>query len=423
MLFKRSGTVGRAVKPAHVVAVAAVLGVAAITVVAAPDQISADANEGAPGAPRRAAQVIAAGSGHSCARLVSGTVKCWGNGGSGQLGHGGTDRLGDDADEMGDNLDPVDLGTGRAATAITASGIHTYALLDDAAVKCWGWGGFGQLGHGSTDDIGDETDEMGDNLDPIDLGTGRTATATTAGRDHTCALLDDATMKCWGRGTFGPLGQGDTDNIGDETDEMGDNLDPIDLGSGTGDQVVPVTSVATAPTGASASPAAGSATVTWTAPSDDGGASVIGYRIDSATDGTTWTTQIADTGSATTTHTVTGLTPGETLQFRIAAINTVGISPWSTPTAAVAPTEPIDDTGDTGDTGVGYVGLDPARLLDTRPGAKRSPRTSRSTGSQLRLSATTSTSSASGSPTRCSGPVSSSSTPPASAASARRPPS
>jgi hypothetical protein len=72
---------------------------------------------------------------------------------------------------------------------------------------------------------------MGDNLPAIDLGTGRTATAIAAGKWHTCALLDNSSVKCWGSGDQGRLGQGDTNRRGDNAGEMGDNLSAVDLGT------------------------------------------------------------------------------------------------------------------------------------------------------------------------------------------------
>ena len=102
-------------------------------------------------------------------------------------------------------------------------------ILDNGLVKCWGAGNNGVLGQGNTDDLGDGANEMGDNLSAVDLGTGRTATAISVGRESTCALLDNATVKCWGKGINGMLGQGNTDALGDNANEMGDNLPAIDL--------------------------------------------------------------------------------------------------------------------------------------------------------------------------------------------------
>ena len=56
--------------------------------------------------------------------------------------------------------------------------------------------------------------EMGDSLPAVALGTGRTAVAITAGASHTCALLDNGTVKCWGDNDYGQLGLGDTDEPG-----------------------------------------------------------------------------------------------------------------------------------------------------------------------------------------------------------------
>ncbi len=75
---------------------------------------------------------------------------------------------------------PIDLGTGRTAVAIAAGGYHSCAVLDDGTAKCWGANGSGNLGQGDTTTRGDGAGEMGDGLDAIDLGTGRTA--ITVGR-------------------------------------------------------------------------------------------------------------------------------------------------------------------------------------------------------------------------------------------------
>jgi alpha-tubulin suppressor-like RCC1 family protein len=75
---------------------------------------------------------------------------------------------------------------------------------------------------------------MGDDLPVVDLGTGRTAKMISAGGEHTCALLDDDSVKCWGRNQYGQLGLGDTSNRGDGPGEMGDNLPVVDLGTYVG---------------------------------------------------------------------------------------------------------------------------------------------------------------------------------------------
>jgi alpha-tubulin suppressor-like RCC1 family protein len=63
----------------------------------------------------------------------------------------------------------------------------------------------------------------------VDLGTGRSAVTIDVGTTHSCALLDDASIKCWGAGNRGALGTGDTVDRGDDPGEMGDALPPADL--------------------------------------------------------------------------------------------------------------------------------------------------------------------------------------------------
>ena len=130
----------------------------------------------------------------------------------GQLGQENTNNWGDGGL---DALNPIDLGTGRTAVAIAAGGYHSCAVLDDGTAKCWGANASGNLGQGDTATRGDGAGEMGDNLDPIELGTGRTAIAVAAGLEHSCAMLDDGTAKCWGENGAGQLGLDSTSDRGE----------------------------------------------------------------------------------------------------------------------------------------------------------------------------------------------------------------
>ena len=144
--------------------------------------------------------------------LDNGTVKCFGWNDSGQLGIDNDTQMGDDTGEMA-LLTGINLGTGRTATAISAGGYHACALLDNGSVKCWGGNGYGQLGIDNTTTMGDDSGEMAQ-LTGINLGTGRTATAISAGYDHTCALLDNGAVKCWGLNSSGQLGLDNRTNMG-----------------------------------------------------------------------------------------------------------------------------------------------------------------------------------------------------------------
>jgi len=70
---------------------------------------------------------------------------------------------------------------------------------------------------------------MGNSLPTVDLGTGRKAKAITPGDAHTCALLENSTLKCWGFNIEGRLGYGDTAYRGDAANEMGNNLHQVVL--------------------------------------------------------------------------------------------------------------------------------------------------------------------------------------------------
>jgi E3 ubiquitin-protein ligase HERC3 len=178
------------------------------------------------------AKSVAVGGLHSCAILDDDTVKCWGYNYYGQLGIENTDNKGDDSGEMGDNLPTVNLGTGRTAKKLALGLWHTCAILDNDTVKCWGYNFMGELGQGDITLRGTFANSMGDNISPIDLGTGRTATSIVSGSHHVCALLDDATVKCWGGNGTGQLGRGNTTLIGDGPGEMGDSLAVVDIGVG-----------------------------------------------------------------------------------------------------------------------------------------------------------------------------------------------
>ena len=180
----------------------------------------------------RTAKEVAVGYEHTCAILDDGTLRCWGFNSRGQLGTGDTRNRGGVGTDMGDGLKAIDLGAGRTAKHAAAGGEHTCAILDDDTVKCWGSNSSGQLGYGDLNARGDGGGEMGGMLKPVDLGPGRKARAIGAGTQHTCALLDDDTVKCWGNAYFGQCGTGDILSRGDGPGEMGATLKAIDLGQG-----------------------------------------------------------------------------------------------------------------------------------------------------------------------------------------------
>jgi len=174
-------------------------------------------------------KMIASGASHTCAILNDDSVKCWGINNLGQLGLGDDVNRGADPMTMGDNLPPVNLGTGRTAKYISATNLANCALLDDNTVKCWGRNASGQLGIGSTLNRGIMQGDMGDALPAVDLGTNRYPIAVTCGEAFACALLDDTSVKCWGAANNGRLGLGDAMPRGNAPGTMGDNLPIVRL--------------------------------------------------------------------------------------------------------------------------------------------------------------------------------------------------
>lgn len=154
---------------------------------------------------------VAAGAYHTCALMTTGAVRCWGAASYGQLGYGNKTPIGDGSGVLMQNIEDVPLG--GKAVAITAGGYHTCALLTTGAVRCWGVGTSGELGYGNADNVGDG---VGPSIEAAgDVPLGSRAVAISAGDTYTCALLTSGALRCWGFGLYGQLGHDNPDNIGD----------------------------------------------------------------------------------------------------------------------------------------------------------------------------------------------------------------
>jgi hypothetical protein len=141
---------------------------------------------------------ITAGYNHMCALLQSGDVYCWGLNQVGEVGDGTTV----------DKHKPTKISLMKPATAVAAGGrfiagtqyaAHTCAILNDKTLRCWGSNADGELGLGNT------TAHAGPQL----LTLANVAKVAVRGA-HTCAVLTSGDLYCWGRNTAGQIGNGST---------------------------------------------------------------------------------------------------------------------------------------------------------------------------------------------------------------------
>lgn len=164
---------------------------------------------------------IAAGTLHTCAVLETGSLRCWGDNSSGQLGYGHNESIGDD--ETPASAGDVDVG--GTVLEVVGGDSHTCALLDSGSIRCWGASYYGQLGYGDLLTIGDDESPAAAGDVPI----GGRAIDLAGDDSSTCVVLDTAAVRCWGHGTSGDLGYGNRETIGD--DETVASVGDVDLGS------------------------------------------------------------------------------------------------------------------------------------------------------------------------------------------------
>jgi hypothetical protein len=128
---------------------------------------------------------------HGCIVLLDGRVQCWGENISGQLGNGTSSGI---------FATPVFVSNLAAAQTVTVGFRHSCAIFDAGKVACWGDHSKKQLGNAAL--AGSES-----NL-PVEVDGITTAVSIAAGKYHTCVLLSNKTIKCWGSNSAGQLGTG-----------------------------------------------------------------------------------------------------------------------------------------------------------------------------------------------------------------------
>jgi alpha-tubulin suppressor-like RCC1 family protein len=137
---------------------------------------------------------ISSSWGHVCA-LGDTVVRCWGDNRFGQLGDGTT---------TGRNVPTLVEGLTDVAQ-VAAGQSHTCARLNNGGVWCWGANGSNQLGTGAPS----PSEPRPVQVSGID-GSNAVATDIAVGGNHSCAVLKDGTILCWGDNSEGQLGDGTT---------------------------------------------------------------------------------------------------------------------------------------------------------------------------------------------------------------------
>ncbi len=146
---------------------------------------------------------VAAGYFHSCALLEGGSVFCWGYNNWGQLGNGETSYNWEDY-WWGDysSPDPQAVVGISGAVDIDAGLNHTCALMGDSTVRCWG-----QNAEGQTSPSGEGVQLLDIVSTPVEIGGVEGAVSISAGEFHACAAISDGSVKCWGHSSKYLFGQ------------------------------------------------------------------------------------------------------------------------------------------------------------------------------------------------------------------------
>ena len=134
---------------------------------------------------------IAAGTTFTCALATTGAAYCWGIGTSGQLGNGTTVS----------SSTPVPVSGALSLTQITVGGATACGLTSAGAAYCWGAGGNGQLGNGTTTSAQTTPTAVSGSLSLAQVSVGSTSA---------CAITAAGAAYCWGAGGSGQLGNGTT---------------------------------------------------------------------------------------------------------------------------------------------------------------------------------------------------------------------
>jgi len=160
--------------------------------------------------PLRDVAALAVGAWHACALQTDTSVVCWGDALGGQTGNGASGLLVNfphpvavcsTGTTTNNSCTPL-----TGASALTAGGWHSCAIVGDG-VQCWGSDAQGQLGDGVSSSVQHNPVRVCATGSGVGCPPLTSAIALAAGLQHTCALLQNGRVRCWG--THDQVGDGD----------------------------------------------------------------------------------------------------------------------------------------------------------------------------------------------------------------------
>lgn len=138
---------------------------------------------------------ISVGNTDTCVLLIDGTIKCWSIGATFGVYSFSTSEL-----------TPITISGISNAIDLSVGATNACVVLFDGTIKCWGRNMYGQLGNNAVSDFSEII------TIPVEVSGISNATSVSVGYTHSCALLSDGKIKCWGRNNLSQLGDGTTVN-------------------------------------------------------------------------------------------------------------------------------------------------------------------------------------------------------------------
>jgi alpha-tubulin suppressor-like RCC1 family protein len=140
------------------------------------------------------AKAVGAGGSHTCMTATDGSPFCWGENGNFQVAGAAADP----------QPTPFKVPGLAMAVDVASGDQHSCGIGQDSSVWCWGSNALGQLGSGDPNPAMVPA--------PVAVRSLLGAVAVRLGDQHTCALLNDSTLLCWGTNVSGSVGNGAADN-------------------------------------------------------------------------------------------------------------------------------------------------------------------------------------------------------------------